>query len=423
MNAPVPSVAAAGPAADSWFADYRADDYLFVSPTASVHGRDAAFTLAPGPDPLWRRAAALLAEATASGMAAPVLIGAIPFDVSRPARLVIPRQSRRDGPLDRRSMANTASASSALTPRTMNSVPPEAGYEAAVTDALARFATGELDKVVLARTLEITLDAPPDRPSLMRRLLQRNPHGFTFAIPLEDRGINIETPAAFLGASPELLLRRQGRRVILNPLAGSAARQADPAADRAAADALLASAKDRHEHAIVIDSIAAALRPYCSQLRLPDGPTLTSTDALWHLSTWIEAELDDPAVSALELALALHPTPAVCGHPTDMAFAAIHDLEPFDRGFFAGLVGWCDAQGDGEWAVSLRCAESRGASLRLYAGAGVVPGSQPAHELAETGVKFRTMLAALGLMTTDQTATVSVPAAKQASAQSPTMTS
>jgi isochorismate synthase len=414
MNAPVPSVAAAGPAADSWLVDYRADDYLFVSPTASVQGRDAAFTLAHGPGPLWLRAAALLAEATDSGMAAPVLIGAIPFDVSRPARLVVPRQCRRDGPLDRRSMADAAGASSALAPRTMTSVPPEAGYEAAVSDALDRFATGELDKVVLARTLEITLNAPPDRPALMRRLLQRNPHGFTFAIPLDDTDINRETPAAFLGASPELLLRRQGRRVILNPLAGSAARHADPIADRAAADALLASAKDRHEHAIVIDSIAAALRPYCSHLRLPDGPMLTSTDALWHLSTWIEAELDDPAVSALELALALHPTPAVCGHPTGTAFAAIHDLEPFDRGFFAGLVGWCDAQGDGEWAVSLRCAESRGASLRLYAGAGVVPGSEPAHELAETGVKFRTMLAALGLMTPEQTATVaSFPATDQ----------
>lgn len=423
MHAPVPSTAVAGPNADSWFADYRADDYLFVSPTASVLGRDAAFTLAHGPEPLWQRAAALLAKAQDNGIAAPLLIGAIPFDVSRPARLVIPRQSRRDGPLDRRSMADTASASSARTPRTMTSVPPEAGYEAAVNDALARFATGELDKVVLARTLEITLDAPPDRPALMRRLLQRNPHGFTFAIPLDNDGINIDTPPAFLGASPELLLRRQGRRVILNPLAGSAARHADPVADRAAADALLASAKDRHEHAIVIDSIAAALRPYCSQLRLPDGPTLTSTDALWHLSTWIEAELDDPAINSLELALALHPTPAVCGHPTATAFAAIHDLEPFDRGFFAGLVGWCDAQGDGEWAVSLRCAESRGASLRLYAGAGVVPGSQPAHELAETGVKFRTMLAALGLMTPDQTAAAPIPVTKQASAQSPTMTS
>ena len=423
MNAPVLSVAAAGPAADSWFAHYRADDYLFVSPTASVHGRDAALTLAPGPDPLWQRAAALLEQATDRGMAAPVLIGAIPFDVSRPARLIVPRQCRRDGPLDRRSMTDTAGAPNALAPRTMTSVPPEAGYEAAVADALDRFATGELDKVVLARLLEITLDAPPDRPALMRRLLQRSPHGFTFAIPLEDGGINIETPAAFLGASPELLLRRQGRRVILNPLAGSAARHADPIADRAAADTLLASAKDRHEHAIVIDSIAAALRPYCSQLRLPDGPTLTATDALWHLSTWIEAELDDPAVSSLELALALHPTPAVCGHPTGTAFAAIHDLEPFDRGFFAGLVGWCDAQGDGEWAVSLRCAESRGSSLRLYAGAGVVPDSTPAHELAETGVKFRTMLAALGLMTTGQTAAVPIPMAKQASVQSPTMSS
>ncbi len=396
MNAPAPRTTAAGPDADAWFSHYRADDYLFVSPTASVWGRDAALSLAPGAGPLWQRAAALLADAQHQGIEAPVLIGAVPFDVSRPARLVVPRHSRHDGPLDRRAMAAPADTSTVPAALAMASVPPEAGYESAVGNALARFAAGELDKVVLARTLDITLDGTPDRPALMRRLLQRNPHGFTFSIPLDDQPAS----AAFLGASPELLLRRQGRRVILNPLAGSAARQADPVADRAAADTLLASAKDQHEHAIVIDAIATALRPYCRDLRLPDGPTLTSTDALWHLSTWIEAELDDPAVGSLELALALHPTPAVCGHPTQAAFAAIGDLEPFDRRFFAGLVGWCDAQGDGEWAVSLRCADHQGASLRLYAGAGVVPGSEPARELAETGVKFRTMLSALGLAST-----------------------
>lgn len=120
---------------------------------------------------------------------------------------------------------------------------------------------------------------------------------------------------------------------------------------------------------------------------------------MWHLSTVIKGELLDAEVSSLDLAVALQPTPAVCGAPTEKARQAISEIEPFDRGFFTGMVGWCDADGDGEWVVTIRCAEANGQSLRLFAGAGVVGESKPEEELAETGAKFQTMLRAMGVNT------------------------
>jgi isochorismate synthase len=182
------------------------------------------------------------------------------------------------------------------------------------------------------------------------------------------------------------------------PLAGSAARSPDPAEDQRRASALLVSAKDRHEHAIVADAVAAALRPYCRHLDVPAAPSLRHTRTMWHLASHISGELADPSMSALALACALHPTPAVCGDPLPLARAAIAEIEPFDRGFFTGMVGWCDASGDGEWAVTIRCAEVADRSLRLFAGAGIVAGSDPEHELAETTAKLQTMLDALGIV-------------------------
>lgn len=257
--------------------------------------------------------------------------------------------------------------------------------------ALACFERGELSKVVLSRTLKLELDAALDLPALLARLAAKNGQGYTYAVPLAG------AEEVFLGATPELLVRRVGSRVVLNPLAGSAARSADREEDHNIGQALLRSTKDLQEHAIVIDEIAKVLRPLCRTLSLPDHPELLATDALWHLSTLIEGELLDPDMTSLDLAFALHPTPAVCGYPKQAAFDAIMDLEPFDRGFFAGFVGWMNASGDGEWAVSLRCAQCSPRHATLSAGAGIVPGSVPERETAETQTKFRTMLSALGL--------------------------
>jgi isochorismate synthase len=180
-------------------------------------------------------------------------------------------------------------------------------------------------------------------------------------------------------------------------LAGSAARAADPDEDRRRGEALLASAKDRHEHALVVTDVAARLAPLVEDLEVPEEPSLVATPTLWHLSTALRGRVGDPDVSALHLAQALHPTPAVCGVPRAAAHAAITEIEPFDRGFYTGAVGWTDARGDGEWVMALRCGEVAGDRVRLWAGAGIVPASCPADELAETAVKLRTLLDALGL--------------------------
>ncbi len=172
---------------------------------------------------------------------------------------------------------------------------------------------------------------------------------------------------------------------------------ADPVEDLRRAEELLHSEKDLAEHAFVADAVRAALAPYCAELIVPERPTLLRTAAMWHLSSTVTGILREPSTTALELALALHPTPAVCGTPTDRARAAIGELEPFDRGLYTGVVGWGDATGDGEWVVTLRCAEADGDRLRLFAGAGVVAASDPELELAETSAKFRTFLHVLGL--------------------------
>ncbi|MEV0616347.1 isochorismate synthase [Nonomuraea sp. NPDC050404] len=266
-------------------------------------------------------------------------------------------------------------------------VPSPAEYAAAVRQVLAELGAGAVDKVVLARTVELRSDEPVNLPGLLRPLLG---HGYSFAAPLPGG-------RTLTGASPELLVSRRGHDVVSNPLAGSAARAGDRAEDRRRAASLTESAKDLHEHRLVVEAVADALAPYCKDLHVPVTPELTSTETMWHLSTRVTGTLRDPGTSALTLAAALHPTPAVCGTPEAEARRMIERLEPFDRGFYAGLVGWTDAAGDGEWAVAIRCAEVAEHTVRLYAGAGIVDGSDPDQELAETSAKFRTMLRALGV--------------------------
>lgn len=400
------------PAMAELLARYQPGDCLLVSPSGTRLGQGVTCVFAPGPSGadvtresaahyLKTQVQAMLHEAsTVHGVREPVVMGVVPFDIRRPARLVVPQQCHRGAcakPSDSRTAASKSVAQSIVP------YPEASVYEAAVVQALQYFERAEIDKVVLARTLDVILAAAPDRRALLDRLVQSNLNGYTYAIALqsasEAAAQGLAQPAAFIGATPELLVRRVGTRVIVNPLAGSAARRTDSHSDALAGQQLLDSAKDRHEHAVVIDAVAQALRPLCRTLNVPDAPSLLTTDALWHLSTVLTGELSRPETTSLDLALALHPTPAVCGYPVDAAFTVLQKLEPFDRGFFAGFVGWCDANGDGEWAVSLRCAQLRDHSLRLFAGAGIVAGSNPCSESQETGTKFRTMLSALGLST------------------------
>jgi isochorismate synthase len=201
-----------------------------------------------------------------------------------------------------------------------------------------------------------------------------------------------------VGASPELLVARRGDVVTCRPFAGSAPRRPDPAADHASGAALAESAKNRHEHALVVDEMRKTLDPLCVDLQVAPTPELSTTAALWHLSTPITGRLREKSVTALDLAVALHPTPAVGGVPAGAAADLITELEG-DRGFYAGAVGWCDARGDGRWVVSIRCAQlsaDRRTAI-AHAGGGIVADSDPDDEVAETTTKFKTVLSALGV--------------------------
>ncbi|SNS38297.1 isochorismate synthase [Rhodococcoides kyotonense] len=254
-----------------------------------------------------------------------------------------------------------------------------------------------LQKVVLARTLTLRADASADPDSVLAALVSGTPHGNGYRVDLSAAGGRF-VGKTLVGSSPEVLIRKQGSVVTCHPLAGSAPRHTDPRIDDDNGRALAESSKDLREHAFVVDAIRTALAPFCSELDIPDVPTLTTTPQLWHLGTPIRGVLRDPQVTSLELALALHPTPAVCGTPTELAYASIDELEG-DRGFYAGAVGWCTADGDGEWMVAIRCAEISSDRRRVdaYAGGGIVAQSDPDAELQETITKFGTVLGALGV--------------------------
>ena len=325
-----------------------------------------------------------------------VVVGAIPFDVNEKSYLRVSTNLLTEN--NRRS-SSAANESIDIGHYSINSHPEPNEYINGVKNALQRFDRGELDKVVLSRTLEIDCEHSPNVKTMVRNLASKNAHGYTFAVNLKDIDNHSQDNRvhALIGASPELLISRRGSKIIANPLAGSEPRSQDSTIDRERAQRLLASPKDRHEHALVIQAIEKVLRPYCRTLHVPTEPSMISTEAMWHLSTRIEGELKDPAASSLALALALHPTPAVCGHPNEEARNAIKQIEQHERDLFTGMVGWCDNSGDGEWVVTIRCAEVEAKKIRLYAGAGIVEGSEPEKELAETGAKFNTMLNAIGL--------------------------
>ena len=333
-----------------------------------------------------------------------IAIGTFPFDRSEPGHLLLGERTVRRttagetlqigvwddsvGPQRLPSFERVMEpvVHEAFTGQQLRDSPSAADYGRGVAEAADRIRTGELRKVVLARTMEVDAGRRLDPRRLAHRLRAVNPGAYTFAAP---------TTGIIVGASPELLVSRFGRVVRSNPLAGSAGRSGDPDEDRENASRLLASAKDHEEHAIVVDALATKLAPFCRGLSWDPVPTLLETPNVWHLSTKFRGLLRDPAPGVLELVDALHPTPAVAGEPRDSALELITELEPFERGSYAGPIGWVDASGDGEWAIALRCAELRGDHATLYAGAGIVAGSRPDAEVDETERKFRAFLDAL----------------------------
>ena len=341
----------------------------------------------------------------------PVVTGALPFDPAAPGHLVIPQRVvgwRGDrgwittiSPIPRDGRAGAWKAEGPVRPSgsppdqfSLTSSMPHADWKAVVANAVDAIKRGEMRKVVLARRVDITGNRPFVISDVLARLQALYPSCMIFSAE------------GFLGASPELLIRRTGDAVESHPLAGTVARSGDTRSDESLVAGLMSSKKARHEHQVVVDQLKAALEPVCSELDIPDEPSVMALRNVSHLGTRITGRLatasettapprDTGLPSVLDLVARVHPTPAVGGNPTDVAIRYAAEVEGFDRGRYAGPVGWMDARGDGAFALGIRCAEVSGARARIYAGNGVVSGSDPDEELAETQLKLQALLAAL----------------------------
>jgi len=335
----------------------------------------------------------------------PVAFGALPFTHASDATMIVPEVIWGCG-ADGRSWVTTVVSdgtgerldpTALCTPPTLTPLPPPqrmtatpvrepawwCALVARATAAMRAAGPDGLRKVVLAREVLLEADQPFDQQAVLQRLRTRYPGCFVFHVD------------GFLGASPELLVSRHGDIVRAQPMAGTAPRDNDPAADARLAAVLAASPTYRHEHQITIDMVYDTLLRWCSYLDYEAEPSIVGVANVQHLATLVEGRLSQPAPSVLELVTALHPTPAVNGWPRDLAQAWIAEHEGFDRGRYAGTVGWVDGAGNGTWAVSIRCADISGSTARLCAGNGIVADSDPDTELAETEAKLSAMRGAL----------------------------
>ncbi len=284
-------------------------------------------------------------------------------------------------------LSATAVAAQAARKLEVSSVRNPVAWTAAVGSATARLRAGEAEKVVLAREVVARGDGVVSAAMVARSLRAAYPSCFTYLMTGADG-------TAFAGASPELLIRRSSDRAFAQPMAGSVARGATDAEDELLARRLEKSAKDAVEHRIVSEFVVEALRPFARSVSARPTEVVRFTN-IQHLATSVYAVLTHPPAGALELAAALHPTPAVGGWPREAADKLIDELEGMERGWYAGAVGWIDSHGDGEFAVALRCGLLWEDGARLYAGVGVMPDSDPARELEETELKFKALLTAL----------------------------
>ncbi len=370
----------------------RGDGFLFVRDGVGVAGRGVAARV-PIDD-----APAVLAgidhDSRVDGVH-PLAIGSVPFTPGAPCELIVPAvvvgkaaDGRRwiteiDGAAFDHTVGPrppTSAQAFTVAPRT-----PVDRYLAAVVAARDAVRAGRLVKAVIAREVAVTSDAPIDVHAVLLRLKASFGSSYRYSVD------------GLIGASPELLVSVDGAVVRSHPLAGTAPRTGDPDTDLRIATDLIASTKDQIEHRVVIDMIHDTLLPWCSYLDWEPEPSIVTVANVQHLGTAMEGRLSEPRPDALELVRALSPTPALGGFPRDEALALIADVEGFERGRYGGAVGWVDAAGNGTWAVTIRCAELSAdrTAARLVAGGGIVAGSDPLAELAETQAKLQAMLSAL----------------------------
>jgi menaquinone-specific isochorismate synthase len=369
----------------------RGDGFLFVRDGVGVAGRGVAARGSVAEIESLLATMECVDEVGVPG-GGPVAFGALPFRPDAPGELVLPRVvvgKSADGTRWISTIDGAEEILDAPVPRptavgfTLRPGFDPDDFRAAVARGRDAVRAGQLDKVVLARDIHVESTAPLDVHAILLRL--RASFGSSYRYSID----------GFVGASPELLVARQGDIVRSHPLAGTAARTGDPATDARLAAELIASTKDQIEHRVVIEVVHDTLLPWCSYLDWEAEPSIITVANVQHLGTAVEGRLSHPAPSVLELVRALQPTPAVGGHPRRAALAMIAELEPFDRGRYGGAVGWVDAAGNGTWAVGIRAASIEGARARLFAGVGVVAGSDPDAELAETQAKFQAMLSAI----------------------------
>lgn len=372
------------------------DRFFFMSPYRSfttsgcfVHYLEPALNGDLPDSPFQKKLQKLFVDAKLQGIANPIMVGAIPFDTHQPSSLFIPENWQSFSRSEKLQSARSFARYQQLNVIKREAIPEQVIFEDMVARVSAMTATQEVDKVVLSRLIDITTDADINSGVLLERLIAQNPVSYNFHVPLADGSV-------LLGASPELLLRKKGNHFSSLPLAGSARRQSDYELDREVGNRLLISEKDCHEHHLVTQAMKMVLKDRSKNIQISDSPKLISTPTLWHLGTSFEGETN-PQENSLTLACLLHPTPALSGFPHQVAKKLIAELEPFDRELFGGIVGWCDAEGNGEWVVAIRCAKLHKNQVRFFAGAGIVPASSPVMEWYETSVKLSTMLSVFGL--------------------------
>jgi isochorismate synthase len=369
----------------------RGDGYLFVRDGVGFAARGAA---ARADSTTVRALLASIDHDDRVGKTRPIALGVVPFRPGSPATFVVPAIVVAKAPDGRQWMTTIDDASDelraeppvaraqtfSLSPKT-----PVDHYLAAVAAARDAVRAGRMTKAVIAREVVITCDGDIDVHAVLRRL--RASFGSSYRYSID----------GLIGASPELLVAVAGNTVRSHPLAGTAPRSGDPVVDATSADALLRSVKDHIEHRVVIDMIHDTLLPWCSYLDWEPEPSIVAVANVQHLATRMEGVLSEPRGHVLDLVEALCPTPALGGLPRNDALALIDDVEGFDRGRYGGAVGWVDSDGNGTWAVTIRCAELSDDrhSARLVAGGGIVADSDPHHELAETQAKLQAMISAI----------------------------
>jgi len=330
-----------------------------------------------------------LIVASQSGIKQPIVVGVLPFSQQQKAQFFIPIRWQY---VSKEQLQQLLLSTSLLQPsvKSFEYKPMQEAFKNCVRQAQECLTSGSLDSLVLSRMLEITTRNSMSKTSILERLISKDNQGYHFSFPLAGNQV-------FMGVSPELLLRKVALAIESNPLAGSRKRDKDPAVNKHRQQELFNSEKDRLEHKLVAEAFKQILSPLCSSLMMPDVPGLVGTSSMWHLSSHMDGLLAEDKYTAVELAGMLTPSPSIVGSPMAQAKHVIKQLEPFDREYYGGAVGWMDVEGNGEWLLASRCATLSDRSARLFAGAGIVAASTAEEKLSEVNAKLQTMLQVFGL--------------------------